>query len=73
MPTAVRPSRSSAPKRLPSSGSGRARLAAADPNLDAQTAWRVARLTRHPDEHAYVLAHPDTYAHALAHLNDRRI
>ncbi|MEU9677857.1 hypothetical protein AB0D92_30650 [Streptomyces parvus] len=48
------------------------RLAAADPGLDAQTAWVVARLTRHPDEHAYALAHPDTYARALAHLDGRR-
>ncbi|MFK0188277.1 hypothetical protein ACIQV1_29150 [Streptomyces rubiginosohelvolus] len=49
------------------------RLAAADPSLDAQTAWMIARLTRHPDEYAYALAHPDTYAHALAHLGNRRI
>ncbi|MFD4539506.1 hypothetical protein [Streptomyces bauhiniae] len=49
------------------------RLASADPSMDAQTAWTVARLTRHPDEHAYALAHPDTYAHALAHLNGTRL
>ncbi|MEI7030697.1 hypothetical protein [Streptomyces pratensis] len=49
------------------------RLAAADLGMDAQTAWVVARLTRHPDEYAYALAHPDTYARALAHLDDRRI
>ncbi|MFJ8769871.1 hypothetical protein [Streptomyces clavifer] len=48
------------------------RLAAAAPGMDAQTAWVVARLTRHPDEYAYALAHPGSYAHALAHLDDRR-
>ncbi|MFJ5850781.1 hypothetical protein [Streptomyces sp. NPDC092903] len=49
------------------------RLAAADPSMDAQTAWMVAGLTRHPDEHAYALGHPDAYTHALAHLDDRHI
>ncbi|MFJ5851294.1 hypothetical protein [Streptomyces sp. NPDC092903] len=48
------------------------RLAAAAPGMDAQTAWMVARLTRHPDEHAYALAHPDTCTDALAYLGAER-
>lgn len=45
-------------------------LAAAGPRLNKQAAWMVARLARHPDEHAYALAHPDTYALAIAHLEE---
>ncbi|MFI9018713.1 hypothetical protein ACIGZI_32235 [Streptomyces griseus] len=31
-------------------------LTAADPRLNKQAAWMVARLARHPDEHAYMIA-----------------
>ncbi|MER6103754.1 hypothetical protein ABT115_15855 [Streptomyces sp. NPDC001832] len=38
-----------------------ARRLAADfgEGMDARTAWAMARLTRHPDEHAYAMAHLD--------------
>ncbi|MGW4855899.1 hypothetical protein ACWEPZ_32230 [Streptomyces sp. NPDC004288] len=39
----------------------RARCLAADfgAGMDARTAWTLARLHRHPDEHAYAMAHLD--------------
>ncbi|WP_336052220.1 hypothetical protein [Streptomyces sp. CA2R101] len=38
-----------------------ARRLAADfgPGMDARTAWTMARLARHPDEHVYAMAHLD--------------
>ncbi|MGO4634999.1 hypothetical protein AB4225_29330 [Streptomyces sp. 2RAF24] len=38
-----------------------ARRLAADfgEGMDAQTAWVMARLARHPDEHVYAMAHLD--------------
>ncbi|MGW7641303.1 hypothetical protein [Streptomyces decoyicus] len=29
------------------------------PGMDARTAWTMARLGRHPDEHVYAMAHLD--------------
>ncbi|MEV7415887.1 hypothetical protein [Streptomyces sp. NPDC089919] len=29
------------------------------PGMDARTAWALARVARHPDEYAYVMAHLD--------------
>ncbi|MEK8141635.1 hypothetical protein NKH18_00615 [Streptomyces sp. M10(2022)] len=39
----------------------RARRLAADfgAGMDARTAWVMARLARHPDEHGYAMAHLD--------------
>ncbi|MET8626134.1 hypothetical protein ABZW30_20660 [Kitasatospora sp. NPDC004669] len=29
------------------------------PGIDARTAWVIARLARHPEEHGYAMAHLD--------------